>query len=287
MPLHKIPSEELRLACRQKLETCELWLRRLIHDELLMRYGSTYFEQGKQNNNHLFRTEIRKHAIEMMRRNSGRYGREVDTLLLEHVIDTICKHDLYQSCFSAALRHAYPDGEIEARTFLSRLVPLRNALSHANPIAVYHAERVLCYCDDVIESLKQYYKDKNMNQEYNAPVFTRFSDSFGHSEIPTKTDPSYYDYSREISMRPGDSVRLEVAIDSSFDPTNYTIEWAACNISNGETGTGSSFVVNITNRHVGESFVIQAILKTGRDWHRHGNFDARMVIIYKVLPPVA
>ena len=183
MPLHRIPFEELRLACRQKLETCELWLRRLIHEELMQRYGNTYFTEGMQNENHMFRKDIRDHSAKMLSESAGRYSKEVDTLLIEHIVDTICKQDLYHVCFSPALRDAYPDGREEARTFLRRLIPIRNALSHANPISVHDAERVFCYCDDVIESLKRHYSERNMAQEYNAPQFTKFTDSLGHSEI--------------------------------------------------------------------------------------------------------
>lgn len=237
MPLHRIPLEELRLACRQKLGTCELWLRRLIHDELSQHFGPTYFGEGVHNGNHIFRMEIRNHAAQRLSANPERYRREVDTLLIEQIVDTICKQDLYNLCFSVPLRQAYPDGREETRTFLGRLIPIRNALSHANPISVHDAERVICYCDDIIGSLKQHYSDKNMSNEYNAPSFTRFSDGFGHSEIPTQVYDQFLNYSKDTRLRPGEIVRLEVEVDSSFDPNDYTVEWR---IPTGEVKLGSS-----------------------------------------------
>jgi hypothetical protein len=261
MPLHKLSSEELRLACRQKLETCEIWLRRLIHETFFSSFGPSYFDSGVFNGNNLFKSEIRELARHRPREQSARYSREIDTLLLEHLVATLCKQDLYSGFFQPALRHAFPDGNAEARTFLNRLVPIRNALSHANPISIHEAERVLCYCDDVIGSLKEYYQEQNMAEEYNAPRFVRFIDSLGHAEYPSNTH-SHYDYRDESGLRPGDYIRLEVEVDASFHPEEYTVDWVVANISSGESGLGTSFVLTIQPRHVGKSFNIQASLKS-------------------------
>ncbi len=284
-PLHRIPYDDLRLACRQKLETCELWLRRLIHDELSRRFGTEYFYQGRHNGMHLFRTDVRVHATQRMADNPNRYSKATDTLLFDHLIDTVCKHDLYALCFSSSLGQAFPEGPIEARTFLRRLVRIRNALSHANPISVHDAERVLCYCDDVIGALKEYYSNRNMMTEYNAPLFTRFVDSFGHSDTPAKSH-IWLDYTGSTILRPGDGMRLEVEVDSSFGPDDYIVSWIVCNVARNETGTGPHFTLMLLPQHVGERLDIQATLNSKREWHRHGTFDARMTITYKVIPPL-
>jgi hypothetical protein len=98
---------------------------------------------------------------------------------------------------------------------------------------------VLCYCDDVIWSLKEYYQEQNIAEEYNAPRFIRFIDSLGHAEYPSNTR-SHYDYSNDSTLRPGDNIRLEIEVDASFHPEEYTIEWVVANISNGESGLGTS-----------------------------------------------
>jgi hypothetical protein len=285
MSLHRVPFEELRLACRQKLETCELWLRRLIHEELMRCYGETYFNQGIQNENHIFKKEIRDHSAKMLNENPKRYSREVDTLLIEHIVITICKHDLYHACFSLALQDAYPDGREEARTFLSRLIPIRNALSHANPITVHDAERVLCYCDDIIESLKRHYSERNMAQEYNAPLFTRFTDSLGHSEVLSRStvDLNF----RTTPLRVGDNIRWEVEVDSSFQPDDYQVEWSFFGVRRAPsevTPTGLSFALTLLPKHVGETLFLMVCLTSKRDWHRWGPFDAMLEAKYKVLP---
>lgn len=286
MALHKISSEEIRLACRQKLETCEIWLRRLIHETFSISFGPSYFDRGVFNGNNLFRSEIKDHAGQRMRAESARFSREIDTLLLEYLVATLCKQDLYTEFFQPALRHAFPDGNAEARTFLDRLVSIRNALSHANPISIHEAERVLCYCDDVIWSLKEYYQERNMAEEYNAPRFIRFIDSLGHAEYPLTTR-SQYDYSNYTELRPGDNIRLEIEVDASFHPEEYTVDWIVANISNGESGLGTSFVLTIQPRHVGQTFTIRALVKSKQDWHRHQNFDDYLVVSYKVLPPIS
>jgi hypothetical protein len=286
MPLHKISSEELRTACRQKLETCETWLRRLIHETFSNSFGSSYFYSGIFNGNNLFRSDIRDHAGRRMREQPARYSREIDTLLLDHLVATLCKQDLYSEYFQTALRRAFPNGNAEARTFLGRLVSIRNALSHANPISVHEAERALCYCDDVIWSLKEFYREQNMAQEYNTPRFIRFSDSLGHTEYPLNTQ-SEYDYRKHTSLRPGEPIRLEVEVDDSFPPEEYTIEWVVSNIPNGESALGTSFVLEIQRRHVAERFYIVATLKSKEDWHRYLTFDDRLIISYKILPPIS
>jgi hypothetical protein len=285
MPLHRLPSEELRLVCRQKLETLELWLRRLIHEKLSHHFGAAYFDTGVCNNNPIFKNAIQKHVVKLMDEHPGRYGRAVDTLLLDYLVDTVCKEDLYKTCFKPPLSHAFPDGREEARTFLLRLVPIRNALSHANPISVHDAERVICYCDDVLFSLQKYYMDRNMGREYNAPLFSRFVDSLGHADIPAASQDSL-DYTGGGTLRPGDSIRLEVEVDSSFDPETYAIDWVVGNVQYGETGTGTYFTLAILRKHVSERLDIRVMLKSRKEWHRHGSFDARLSVTYKVLPPI-
>ncbi len=155
MVIHNHSFEEIRVATRQKLETCEIWLRRLIHEVFLESLGVSYFDDGEYKGSKLFRSEVRSHADSRMAAEPERYGRKVDTLTLNQIVDTLCKQDLYTGFFRPALQEAYPDGRSEARTFLGRLIDVRNALSHSNPISVHDAERAFCYCDDIIWSLNK------------------------------------------------------------------------------------------------------------------------------------
>jgi len=216
--------------------------------------------------------------------NPGRYTRQVDTLLMDHIVDIICKQDLYKECFSSALKAAFPSGNEEARDFLVRLIPIRNKLSHANPISVHEAERVLCYCDDVIEVLMGFYKEKSLDQEYNAPRFTRFSDSRGHSQIIQETVTTLH-FSSDTVFRPGDNVRFEVEVDSSFNIEDYTVEWSFGSVYSGAQ-VGLHAILTVEEKHVSQRFSVHCTLKSNKQWHRHGLFDDVLTIVYKVLPPI-
>jgi hypothetical protein len=282
VPLHTIPFEELRSACRRKLETCELWLRRLIHEELSRNFGASYFSDAIHKGNHIFNSKVRAHAAARRAEHADRYSTDLDALVIDQLVAILCKKDLHDAFFSSALRGAFPLGNEEARIFLQRLIPIRNALSHANVISVHDAERVLCYCDDVICSLKDYYQDQNMDRDYNAPLFIRFADSLAHSEVISKPFTTL-DYTNESTLRPGDSLRLEVEVDSTFDPGSFTVEW---NSSSGDTGTGLSFTLELQAKHVDERATIQVLLISDKVWHRMGHCDARLSLFYTILPPV-
>jgi Swt1-like HEPN len=282
VPLHRIPFEELRSACRQKLETCELWLRRLIHEQLSRHFGASYFSQAFHNCKHIFSERIRAQAASRRAEHPDRYGSDIDTLMIEDLITVLCEKTLYNAFFASALKEAFPNGYAEARTFLQRLRRIRNALSHANPISVHDAERVLCYCDDVIGSMKAYYQAINMGNEYNAPLLVRFADSLGHSDL-ISTPSKNLDYTSEGTLRPGDALRLEVEVDSTFDPESFTVEWYS---SSGDTGTGLCFTLEILARHVDERATFQVLLKSAKEWHRLGTCDARLALYYKILPPL-
>ena len=97
MPLHKIGIEETRVACRQKLETCELWLRRTIHDQLSMSYGLDYFLQAQLNGNNVINADMRRYGQQRSASNPAQYARPIDTLSFDHLINIVCKQDLYQA----------------------------------------------------------------------------------------------------------------------------------------------------------------------------------------------
>lgn len=283
MSLTQLPIDDLRTLCRHRLETLELWLRRLIHDKLTAAYGHAYFEH-EVHGNHIFRDDMRRNAVARMQKNPDRYPRPVDALLLDDLVTTLCKEDLHREHFRHALSGAFPDGRVEARTFLERLVEVRNPLAHANSISDHQALRVFCYSQDVIKSITDHYESLGMGREFNAPTFVAFRDSVGHARDIAETK-ARLDFLDTI-FRPGDRLRVEVDVDDSFSTDTYTVNWVVANISNGESGSGSNFEILLTPRHVGEHFSIVATLKSIKEWHRHSNFDAHLSVTYKVLPPI-
>jgi len=285
MALHLVPSEELRVACRQRLEACELWLRRLVHDRFQQEFGDSYIQSAHIAGQAVFNSEIRKHVTARLKAEPDRYKRPIDTLQLDHLATVICKPEAFKNFFRQAFQYEFPIGNDYLRLIISRIVPIRNALSHANPLTIADAERVLCYCSDIISSLTQHYAALGMNQEFNAPLFTRFSDSLGHVEHPSRSNEQL-NFTKSTALRCGQSVRFEVEVDSHYSPDEYTVKWQVANISTGESGIGSSFELTLLPRHVNQSFSMFVSVTSIRDWHRHGNHDAQLVVVYTVLPPV-
>lgn len=281
----------LRSICKEKLEGLEHWLRRLIDGELSSSYGD-YFSYQDDFGNRILPTKLSEVLIQRKKSEPGRYPRLVDAMLLSDVIDIVCKPNLWKLHFQEPLKEAFPDGQAEARTFLNRLSAPRNNLAHANTISIRQAEQVICYSNDIIDSLKSYYRSKGMNNEYNIPIILKFSDSHGSTLtreqfsdtgstqlITFQNDPKFY-------LRPGDCLSIEVEADPSFPPETYTISWASAQDLSIRS-EGYRFTLNITEKHVHHSFGIQCSLKTTNNWHRldFGNDDL-LIVYYKVLPPI-
>ncbi len=271
-----------RTKCRHRLEVLELWLRRLVHDKLSNAYGANYLDHeiGGQ---YIFRGDTRRRAKQRMSDSPGRYSRPVDALILDDLVRTLCKPQLFNPHFRDALARAFPEGNAEAKTFLDRLVAIRNPLSHANPISYHQASRVFCYTEDVVDSIRHYYMAIGREKEFNAPMFAAFRDSTGNSATISDSKARLR---FDTMLRPGIEIRFEADIDDSFSADECTIAWRVANISQGESGQGRSFVLDILPKHVGEEFAVTATLVSNKNWHRHQNFDARLIATYTVLPPL-
>ena len=283
MSLSHLPIDELRSLCKRRIETLETWLRRLVRDKFQTSYGDEYFEQ-EGDENCLFNKDIRQRANSRMAANPSRYPSPIDALELDDLVTTLCKQNLFNKHFRDALHIAFPEGNEEARTFLSRLVQIRNPLAHANPISESQALRVLCYSNDVIESVSRHYEVIGMSKEFNSPTLVSFRDSLGNLEF-IKSSQAFLTFP-ETTLRPGDRLRMEVDVDNSASSEGYTVKWVVANISGGQSCVGESFVIELTNRHVGEAFTISVLLLSKKEWHRHGHFDASLAIRYRVLPPL-
>src|SRR5205823_14552200 len=129
----------------------------------------------------------------------------------------------------------------------------------------------------------RYYAEIGMSQEYNAPSFTRFSDSLGNVNHPTSTE--FILDSRNKPLRPGVVLRLEVEVDAHYHPSEYFVAWRVMVPGLPQT-TGTSLILPLEPKHVGELFAITAQAISRKEWHRHGTYDAQIRIMYRVLPPV-
>jgi hypothetical protein len=259
-------------------------LRRIIHDKFIKEFGDNYINDASFGGQAIFSSKTRERVQSFLRENPGQYSRPIDTLLLDDLGSVLAKDDVYREFFKVAFDAEFPMGANHVRRVIKILVPIRNALSHANAatLSLHDAERALCYCNDIIASLKTYYAAMVSLDKFPAPVFTRYSDSLGTVWHPAS--PSAHHVIRDPSLHVGEEVRFEVEVDSSFDPSEYEITWQVCNIYPAETGKGPVFNLKLSSRHVGQRFALQVSLKTKKDWHRLQNMDAYLTLDYEVLP---
>jgi hypothetical protein len=284
MALHLLSADQVASSCRQRIESCELWLRYLIHDQLSRAIGADYIEGLSPSQNPIFSTSARKKAASRSTSAGIAVARPIDALLLDDLGSVLAKEDVYKEWFKIVLHAGFPLGCTQVRNVLHLLVPIRNKLAHANGVVLtlHEAERALCYCNDLITAIQNYYAGKSMADEYPAPIFTRVSDSQGNVFYPSDHRPSL---SGKDPLRCGDTIRFEVEVDSTFSPDEYDISWVVNNIPNGQKGTGPVFSVTLEEVHVGLQFAVSATLVSHKAWHRDQNFDAMAVLRYQVLPP--
>jgi hypothetical protein len=127
-----------------------------------------------------------------------------------------------------------------------------------------------------------------MGSQFNAPSIIRISDSRGHARhftVDDRTGSAMMDLSQEPTaiLYSGDTISVEVEVDAAFDPSQYSIRWMLSNIG-GETGTGSKFKLDLTDRHVSTRLCIVCRLCSKETWHRFGTHDDQGEIAYRVLP---
>ena len=290
--VYKLTNNELNNLCREKLESLELWLRRLIDETLTVKYGD-YFSTTDDSGNRIIKKNVVDELENRMSREPDRYKRKIDAVLLDDAIDVLCKPSLYEF-FKPALVGAFPEGRDEARTFLKRLIEPRNRLAHANTISQRQAEQVICYSNDVIDSLRTYYAEIGMQQEYNAPLILKVIDSFGNvfhrSQIfQTNQGGIFKDLSREpgFFLRVGDILTVEVEVDPAFAPIEYTISWSTSEIAYKTISNSPKVGINLMPIHVAQSFCVKCVITSKEEWHRMGTQgDDSLNLCYKVLPPI-
>lgn len=283
---------EIRSSCKERIESLEHWLRRLIDDLLSSAYGD-YFGHIDVHGNRLIKKSLSDQVEERRAREPQRYPRKIDAVLLDDAINIICNPHLYNAHFKSALHNAYPNGVAETRIFLERIAAPRNNLAHANSIGLRQAEQIICYTNDVIDSLKTYYIERGMQNLYNAPSILKFVDSFGNTLTRSQfgshpsggilksliDDPRFY-------LRPGDVLTLEIEVDPAFTQDGYILKWKVPRKMPPLPHDNARIVVPIAVEHVQEMLWINCTLITSREWHRHGSHDDTIHVAYRVLPPL-
>lgn len=282
----KLSTDETRTKCREALDALEFWLRRIIDQILFKNYGLDYFFYKNSNGDFLINSGIRKNIQEKMGKEPDRYNTPISAIVFTELINIICNPDLYKKHFKDIFFSFFPGGVAELRIFLARLIEPRNYLAHSNPISTRQAEQVICYSHDIIDSIKNFYKSENMQEEYNVPTIFQIKDSFGniieHKQFSFFKSFSLKDDPKSV-LRSGDLFSLEVEVDPSFQENEYSIEWR---IAGFPTVKGKRFDLKIENKHVTKQLTIECRVISNKDWHALSYCDDKLDIYYKVLPPI-
>lgn len=283
---------EIRNLCKEKLESLEYWLRRII-DETLSPIYTEYLNYEDLHGNRLIKREIVNSLNKRILDEPQRYSRPIDGLLLSDAIDIICNPNLYYKHFKDIFNYAYPEGKEVTRTFMNRILVTRNLLYHANPISYRQTEQLLCYSNDIIDSIKQYYTIKNLDNEYNVPLILKVTDSFGsvffRNQLGIVHDGGIskdFTLDSKYFLRVGDILTLEVEVDSSFSVDEYKISWHSAKGFSHSVQNNKKVIIQITEKQVAKSFDVQCRITSNKNWHRmHLGADDFMLFNYKVLPP--
>lgn len=283
---YQFSQEELRALCRTHIETLEMWARRFIHGTLVQNYGKNYFDYKNSNGDPLINKEIRNNVLKLGEKHPQIKQRPVDGMYFEDLIKILCNPKLYKH-FKPALDYMYPQGNEEVRCFLSRLIPTRNALSHANPISIRQAEQVVCYTNDFIEGLKSYYKDVGMDKVWNVPKIIRATDSLGNVFVlPVEEKTPLNVFTVMQPMYCGDTYSVQVDIDPSFDTEEYVIYWVHAEKEFEEYRNKKKLSVQFEIQDVTMLYVLACYVVSKKEWHKFGQFDSRLMIHFQICPPI-
>lgn len=284
---HEYTQDELRSYCKQNIETLEIWARRLIHEKMTEEYGNDYINHIQDNGEHLIKRELRDHISKMITNEPNRYKKPIDTIFIDQIIYFLCNPKWYNKLFKKALDYIYPQGRDEAREFLKRLIPIRNPLSHSNPISMHQVEQAICYSHDFIEGLKQYYKERGEEQVWNVPKIIKIKDSMGNIfENFEEKDSLGVQFKIPQNFNIGDIYTVEIEIDSSFREDEYSIEWKLSKHNTSEFNNSTKFTIQFSVKDVSQMIIITCLVKSKKDWHKYTYHDSKLMLLLTVLPPI-
>ncbi len=235
--LSEIPEAERREIARRHVESLEAWLRRLIDHQLRV-IGPNYHQMVVEGNP-VIPPKIAKKVADRLTNEPHRYPRWIDATQLNEAISILLHHyeRRFQTCFN-------PLPKLIVMHMLDEVGRHRNPLMHGNTCSVRALEQSVCYSNDLIEACKAFFMTINKDRQYDAPTFTRFTDSNGnifHVTAP-EGQQSHFDARKGSAgmLHVGDVVTFEVEVDESYPPDTYKVQWAA--FWGGQTAMGSTFM---------------------------------------------
>jgi len=275
--------EELRSICRSHIEAFEVWARRIIHNKLTTEYGENYFEADIGNGEKLLNKEHYKKYNNIITKNPSRCKRPVDALFIESLIYILCKQKLYKALFKEILDYSYPQGVEEVREFLGRLIDPRNRLAHTNSISIRQAEQIVCYVNDFVDAIKEYYIRIGEDKMWNIPIIIKATDSLGKEYYPNEDKTFFEVFKVNNVFSVGDTYKVWVEIDNSFNEDAYRIEWHFLDsVAILSSSYECCITFNLADISANKSLSCKIIQNKG--WHKHNNFEHEIVFSFDVLP---
>ena len=293
-PLISMNEMELRDLCRHHIDALEQWSRRFIDENFRSDYGDDYKDVEVQPGQPLIKSAIRRTIADRMKENPGRFPRWIDAIVLEDIVYFICREDLYKKYFQTVFSPFY-SGQEELRAVLTRLTSIRNKLSHGNTISVHEAEQCLCYSNDYIGCLKDYYVKLGKGKDYNVPLFIRMKDSLGNDSFrkemywPWEIHCTGSHGDPKVVLRSGETYKVWMEVDGSFHESTYDISWTFECGKRKEQGKGNTVQITFGDNDVSFWFRINFTLVTMNTWHRCAGKSDDIVEIssfHDVLPPI-
>lgn len=290
MPLYTIETNFLREKCRSRIEAIELWMRRIITEELTAVFGSNFINYQSLSQVYLIKKEIRDNINQRYNSSPASFPRPIDAAFFENLIDILCNPSHYDNYFKKYFVGVYPptmsNSTIHLKFCLERLKNIRNNLSHANSINVRDAEFVLSLTTEHVESFKQFYNMQGKQKEYNVPQIIKITDSFGNVVIRKDfQNYEWHDFSNDPKcvLRPGDTLSIEVEVDPSYIDAKYQFRFGG---TNQDYSYKNKLIYVIQNHDVDARKQINCQIRSDKDWHKQFNMDDQLIICYKVLPPL-
>jgi len=290
---HNFTQDELRTFCKVQLEAFEKWARLFIDKILSSELGKEYFFEKNCDGNYKIKKSLVNSVIQKMEEDPVRFNIPINCLFLEDIIYLLCKEDFYREHFKAHLEKHYPEGKNELSTFLKRLVPIRNKLSHSNPISVREVEQCICYSNDFIDAVKDYFAMTNQNKDFNVPTIIRVNDSLGNEyNIVEGRRGERVDIvdttTGEINVfHEGDTLSIELTMDPSFAENEYSIEWPMSTDKQRYveiTEAGKKVTIKIEGPNIGEEVVFFCRVVSNKNWHRYTNYDQQLIFHFTAHP---
>jgi hypothetical protein len=269
---------------RKYVDNAERWLRKIIHHQLTLEYGSDYGQQED-----LLNSSIRNHIDSRKAQNPNGFPRDIDATTFEQALSIVCNPKFFAPFFKKPLSSVYPLGASQARFHLERLITIRNDVSHGRGSTSRQLEQAICYTNDLVDALQVFFRETGLEKTYNVPTILRYSDNRGNvthlEELPENIYQRIKDWRQgpHGELHPGEILIAEIEIDPSFEPDTYDVSWQ---VLFNESGLGSIARIEIGPQHVGEQFELRFTIRTKRAWHRFTQADEGLNSIYRVLPPL-